>query len=223
MLLEFNNKRKRLQSLTWIGLPLVVIGGWFFPILGFFLLACMIGAIAVAFYKGRAWCDWMCPRGSFYDLFLQRFSTKKDIPQFFRKKGFRIFMIVALLSILGGQIYFAWPDVNNIGLAMVRLLTVTTFVGIILGIIYHHRIWCHFCPMGTISNYMSEGKYPIYINNDKCVDCKVCSKTCPMQLKPYWHKNIGIINDRDCIKCLTCITACSKNAISHDTNLKKAA
>jgi len=106
MLVEFKKKRSRLQSYTWIGLPIVIIGGWFLPKLGFFLLSCMIGATVIALYKGRAWCDWMCPRESFYDLFIQKISRKKEIPAFFRKTGFRIFMMSMLLTVLGSQIYF---------------------------------------------------------------------------------------------------------------------
>lgn len=222
MLKEFKRKRARLQAYTWFGLPLVVIAGWFYPILGYFLLVCMLGAIAVALYKGRAWCDWMCPRGSFYDLFLEKISLKKEIPSFFKKKGVRIFMIFFLIGILGYQIYLAWGDIDGMGLAMVKLLTITTLVGIILGIIYHYRIWCHICPMGTIANYLSEGKKPLSIN-DTCIDCKVCSKVCPMQLKPYIYKDQGVMKDNDCIKCSTCTVACPKKALQFEDSLKKAA
>ncbi|MDI6801820.1 MAG: 4Fe-4S binding protein [Thermodesulfovibrionales bacterium] len=222
MLLNFKKKRAKLQAYTWFGLPLVVIGGWFYPKLGFFLLACMIGAVGIAFYKGRAWCDWMCPRGSFYDLFLQKISRNKGIPAFFRKRGVRIFMLSMLLSVLGIQVYFAWGNIDGIGMAMVKLLTITTAIGIILGIVYQHRIWCHICPMGTISNWMSEGKHPLNIS-EMCVDCKVCSKVCPMQLKPYQYKEQGVMGDNDCVKCSTCTVACPKKALNFEKEIKKAA
>lgn len=213
MMAEFKKKRAKLQAYTWFALPLVIAGGWFYPKLGFFLMACMVGAIAVALYKGRAWCDWMCPRGSFLDLFLQHISRKKDIPAFFRKKGTKIFMLVMLLTVLGAQIYIAWGNIDRIGLAMVRVLTATTAIGIVLGIIYQHRIWCHICPMGTMGNYMAEGKYPLNIE-DSCIDCKVCSKVCPMSLKPYNYKEQGIMADNDCIKCSTCVVACPKRILN---------
>ncbi|MCX5717482.1 MAG: 4Fe-4S binding protein, partial [Nitrospirae bacterium] len=181
------------------------------------------GALAIAPFKGRAWCDWMCPRGSFYDLFLQKFSTKRNIPAFFRKKQFRILMLSLLFGVLGSQIYMSWGDIDRIGLAMVKLLTFTTSAGIILGIIYQQRTWCHICPVGTLSNYMSDGKYPLNIN-EKCVDCKVCSKVCPMQLNPYRYKEDGIMGDNDCIKCSICVAACPKKALRFENdNMKKAA
>ncbi|PKL52617.1 MAG: 4Fe-4S binding protein [Nitrospira bacterium HGW-Nitrospira-1] len=213
---QLNKKRRRLQLYTWPGLPIVIIGGWFYPKLGFFLLGCMLGAITIAFYKGRAWCDWMCPRGSFYDLFIQKISLKREIPSFFRKTGFRVFMLALLLGVLGSQIYILWGDINGIGLAMVRLLTVTTALGIVLGVIYQQRIWCHICPMGTISNYLAEGKNPLRISEQCNAACKLCSKVCPMQLKPCEYKDDGIMRDNDCIKCSTCIAACPKNALQFE-------
>ncbi|HWR89310.1 MAG TPA: 4Fe-4S binding protein [Dissulfurispiraceae bacterium] len=221
-LVELKRKRTRLQAVTWYGLPLVVVGGWFYPKIGYFLMACMVGALAVALYKGRAWCDWMCPRGSFYDLFLSKISVNRKIPAFFRKTWFRIGMLMLLLSVLGTQVVLFWGDWDAVGLAMVTLLTVTTSAGIILGIVYQQRIWCHICPMGTLSNFMSEGKYPLSIDDD-CNSCKACSKVCPMQLTPYEYKPQGVLGDNDCIKCSTCVAACPKHALHFDADLKKAA
>ena len=220
MIVEFKKKRSRLQTITFLGLPIVLLGGWFYPLIGFLLLGCMAGAIGIALYKGRAWCDWMCPRGSFYDLFLKKLSRRKDIPEFFNKKSVRIAVVLTLLSVLGSQVYLHWGDWNAVGLALVTILTVTTTIGIVLGMIYQERIWCHICPMGTFANYLSDGKYPLAIQ-ESCNNCKVCSKVCPMQLKPYMYKKEGIIGNNDCIKCATCVAACPKKALKFD--LKKAA
>lgn len=220
MIVEFKRKRTKLQTISLIGLPIVLIGGWFYPLLGYLLLGCMLGAIVVAIYKGRAWCDWMCPRGSFYDLFIKKLSRRKEIPQFFKKPIVRIAVVIILLSVLGSQVYIHWGDWNAIGLALVTILTVTTSVGIILGLIYQERIWCHICPMGTFGNILSEGKYPLLIN-DSCNNCKVCTKVCPMQLKPYSFKDRGIVANNDCIKCSTCVVSCPKKALEFE--IKRAA
>jgi ferredoxin-type protein NapH len=221
-LIELKKKRTRLQSITWIGLPLVVVGGWFYPKLGLFLLSCMVGSVAIAFYKGRAWCDWMCPRGSFYDLFLAKFSRGKQIPAFFKTAWFRVAVVSIMLSVLSFQVYNAWGNIDAIGLAMVRLLTFTTTVGIILGLIYHQRIWCHICPMGSISHRISEGKMPLMIQ-DSCASCGVCSKACPMQLSPHTFKGSAVVTDNDCIKCSSCVAACPKKVLNFESDIKLAA
>ncbi|HMK42618.1 MAG TPA: 4Fe-4S binding protein [Dissulfurispiraceae bacterium] len=211
-LVQFRRKRRSLQTYTWLGLPLVVIGGWFYPLLGFLLLGCMVGAVAIAVTRGRQWCDWLCPRGSFYDLFLDRLSTKRTIPSFFRKTSARVGVIALLFTVLGVQFYFAWPSVEGIGKAFVVVLTVTTSIGILLGIGIHPRTWCHVCPMGSLANWISRGKKPLLIA-DSCVDCRVCERVCPMQLSPYRDKAHGRLRDNDCVKCGTCVAACPKKAL----------
>ncbi len=213
---EFKTHRRKLQLYTWLGLPLVAVVGWFYPLLGFLLIGCMLGALGIAVYKGRMWCDWMCPRGSFFDLFLDRISRKKKIPEIFRSNGSRIAVIVALFAVLGAQVYFAWPDPVRMGLAFVIVLTVTSSVGIALGIFIHPRIWCHVCPMGTIAGYMSKDKYPLMIE-DSCTSCELCEKNCPMQIAPYVDKDNGKFGDTDCVKCGTCVAACPVKALSFES------
>lgn len=213
MLKELKKKRRKLQSLTLVGLPLVLAGGWFYPPLGFLLFGCMIGAVALALHRGsRAWCDWMCPRGSFYDLALSKISPKRRIPGLLKTKIFRIGMLGMITLVLGGQLYLARGDFNQMGLALVRVLTVTTSIGILLAVVYHPRAWCHICPMGTLGNWLSKGKEALTIG-ENCTGCKACAKACPMQLKPYTFAGEGAMRDRDCVKCLSCVATCPKKAI----------
>ncbi len=140
MFKEFKKKRSRLQKHTSIALPAVIIGSWIYPPLGFSLLLCMAGAVGIAFYNGRAWCDWMCPRGSFYDLLLEKMSRKVSIPEVFKTNWFRSIILTLLMSALGIQIYYAWGDSYGIGLAFVTVLTITTIAGIVLGAVFKPRM-----------------------------------------------------------------------------------
>ncbi|MFZ2411655.1 MAG: 4Fe-4S binding protein [Candidatus Methanoperedens sp.] len=154
--------RNRKQYLTWWILPLVVIGGWFYPILGYLLPICMMAAMGIALFKGRYWCDWMCPRGASWDLLLSKISLKKEVPAFFRSTPFRILWIMILMGVLAWKLPAAMASlnpINQVGLVFTMILTVTTVVGIVLGIPIQHRIWCAFCPVGTMSNWIGKGKY----------------------------------------------------------------
>jgi polyferredoxin len=219
---EFSKQRTRLQRFTsWI-LPAVIIGGWIYPPLGFLLLICMVGAVGLAFYNGRVWCDWMCPRGSFYDLFLDRISRKLNIPAAFKTDLFRSLILSLLMGALGVQIYYAWGSSYGIGMAFVMVLTITTTAGIVLGTIFKPRAWCQICPMGTLGNWVSgTNEKPLYVS-EECKDCKLCAKACPMELRPYEHK-ASSMSDGDCIKCGTCVAECPINALSFKDEYKKAA
>lgn len=208
-------KPRQWQKITWLGLPLVLLGGWFQPLLGFALLGCMVGAVGIALFNGRAWCNWMCPRGSFFDLFTEKISARRQIPDFFRRWPLRTFMVVMIFSMMGLQWYLSWGDLPAMGLALVRILTITTIVGIILAVIYSPRTWCLICPMGTIANLLAKKDKALRIETS-CVNCKLCTKACPMQLKPYEFRQEGILGDRDCIKCTSCVAACPKKALSFD-------
>ncbi len=218
---EFRKKRTKLQKYTLPVLPAVIIGGWLYPPLGFSLLICMVGAVGIAFYKGRAWCDWMCPRGSFYDYYLEKLSRKVLIPSLFKTNWFRALILAFLMTALGVQIWYAWGSANGIGLAFVTVLTVTTIIGIILGLIYKPRAWCQICPMGTLGSWISPGKQPLHVG-ESCKDCALCAKVCPMQLQPYEDK-AGYMTDGDCIKCSSCVAACPVKALEFEKELKTAA
>jgi len=218
--------RNRRQYLTMWILPLVVIGViggrfypcWFYPLLGYLLPICMVAAIGVALFKGRYWCDWMCPRGASWDLLLSKISLKKEIPSFFRSTPFRILWILILMGVLALKLppALACLDrVNQVGLVFATLLIVTTMLGIVLGSTIHHRIWCNFCPIGTMSNWIGKGKYALEINSN-CKECKTCHEVCPMQIKKWEYKpekGWAVVENWDCLKCKLCIEVCPEKSL----------
>ena len=212
----FQEKRKfkqYLMALVFIG---ILVVGWYYPLLGFFIPLCMLLGIGIGIFRGRKWCDWFCPRGSFYDALIKPISPKRDIPQFLKSMPFRLAILALLLAIMAVNLLVRWPSVNKIGMFFVIMLTVTTALGVILAIIFHPRTWCSFCPIGTLVNLVGKSKYPLKINSDLCVECKLCSKVCPIQIKPYKFKSEGIqiVRDGDCLKCHLCIYACPKKALT---------
>ncbi|KJJ83703.1 4Fe-4S ferredoxin iron-sulfur binding domain-containing protein [Candidatus Omnitrophus magneticus] len=95
------------------------------------------------------------------------------------------------------------------------MLTSTTFVGIVLALIFHQRIWCLMCPIGTMSSWLGKNKYPLKIDSKLCVDCKICGKVCPIEIEPYKFKNSPkkTVQDADCLKCASCVNICPKKAL----------
>ena len=211
-------KRKRiiLQSFITIIFLIIIVGGWFYPVFGYFIPACMLLGITVALFNGRLWCNWMCPRGSFYDRVANQISHQRKIPSLFRSNQFRAIIIFLLISVMIFQLWRTWPDPVAMGGAFMLLLTITTIIGIILSGIYHQRTWCYICPIGTISNWIGGHRKPIFINSKLCVECKLCGKICPMQVEPYAFKSTGVkeVKNRDCIRCGLCAAVCPEKALS---------
>lgn len=207
-------KNKIQKYMFW--LLLVFLGiGVFYPAIGVIALICMLAPVLVSFYKGRFWCGNFCPRGSFYDQVLSKLSPHKPIPPIFRSKELRIFMVLFIMVVFTVQMYYAWGDLSAMGAVFVRLILITTIVGIVLGMFYHQRTWCSFCPMGTIASWISTMKKPMKLSvSEACVGCKLCEKACPMQLKPYTAKgNLEGFDNSDCLKCGRCVAICPKKAL----------
>jgi ferredoxin-type protein NapH len=216
-------KRTVRQFLVWWMLPFVVIGGWRYPVLGYFIPLCMVAGMGIALFKGRYWCDWLCPRGSSFDLFLSRIGLGKKIPQFLRSTPFRILVLLILMTILFTQLPHAWPSVEGMGRVFVIMLTITTTIGIIAGILTHQRNWCTYCPVGTMSRWLGKGRHPLTISS-ACTTCKKCDAVCPIQIKRWEHRPehgaAAVIPEWDCLKCGLCIERCPQNALAFKTKEK---
>jgi ferredoxin-type protein NapH len=216
-------KRMVRQLLVWWLLPFVVVGGWRYPVLGYFIPLCMLAGMGIALFKGRYWCDWLCPRGSSFDLFLSRISVGKKIPRFLRTTLFRVLVLMILMTILFTQLPRVWPSIEGMGRVFVIMLSVTTTVGIIAGILTHQRNWCTYCPVGTIGNWFGRGKYPLIIDS-ACTMCKRCDAVCPIQIKRWeyrpQHGASAVIPEWDCLKCGLCIERCPQKALAFRTKEK---
>lgn len=142
-------KQKISQIIMVWFLPLIVIGGLFFPLIGLLVLVMMLLLLSTAYFKGRFWCANFCPRGAFFDLVLAKLSLKNKIPKVFTNSKFRNFILVLFMVFFIVQMVNA-KNIYGVGVVFVRMCLVTTIIAIILGIPLHQRTWCAFCPMGNL-------------------------------------------------------------------------
>lgn len=213
-LLEAIRSRHIKQYISGSLFVLLLALGWFYPLIGYFIPACMVAGIGLAIRRGRKWCDWMCPRGSFADSYLKSLSPHRHIPHFLRSFPVRIGVLSFLMLMLGYQIMKLWPEPYAIGRFFVVLLTITTIIGIFLAALVHQRSWCYICPIGSLANLVGKHKMKLHMKEDACITCKLCEKTCPMDLRPQELKdNKKMAFSGDCLKCGLCIKSCPKDAL----------
>jgi len=201
----------RQRYMFWLLAAFLAIG-LVYPVIGLSALICMLAPLIVATTKGRYWCGNFCPRGSFYDNVAAKFSPQKPIPAFFRRKSWRLFMIGLIMFMFTVQLYFAWGDLKALGSVFIRLILITTLAGLILALFFHQRTWCAFCPIGTLASWLSKDKQPLTVA-EGCVNCKLCTKVCPLQLSPHTAKG-GTFTDPDCLKCGRCVARCPRQVLS---------
>ncbi|MEW6500461.1 MAG: 4Fe-4S binding protein [Thermodesulfobacteriota bacterium] len=208
-------RHKRTEAWLGVGFVLLLIGGWFYYPLGYSLLVCMAGAMAIGLARGRYWCDWLCPRGSFWDTVLKRVSLRRKVPALFRHPLFRAGWLILLMTMLAIQLPPVWGDYYRMGKPFVMILTMTTVVGTLFGVLYHERIWCMFCPMGTMANLLGRGKMLLRVDA-ACVNCGTCEQVCRMQLNPGACREAGRVTSGDCLKCAYCVESCPQQALSFE-------
>ena len=141
-------------NLYWIIIAYLVIGA-FYPIIGWIAIICMVAPVAFSVKRGRWWCGNACPRGNFFDRVLSRYSPHRPIPAFVRSRGWRIFMVAFIFTMFGVQMYYAWGNWAAMGAVFWRIILLTTIVAVVLAFIYAPRTWCSFCPMGTLSSWVT--------------------------------------------------------------------
>lgn len=210
------HKRRRIKQLIFGTAFLLLLGaGWHYPLIGYFIPACMLLGVGLAAFRGRSWCNWLCPRGSFEDALVTRISPQRRIPEVFRRTPLRLGVMTLLMGLLTLQIIRLWPDPWAIGGAFILLLTITTALGVVLGVIYQQRTWCYLCPIGTMSNWVGKNRRPLTLAAERCLECHLCAKNCPMQLTPAALKEQEAMPHRgDCLKCRLCVASCPAAALA---------
>lgn len=148
--------KKYQKFMIWF-LPLIVIGGLFYPHLGYLAFAFMTVILIMAFFTSRRfWCWNLCPRGSFLDIVMSKASRNKPLPKVFLKEWFRWLVFVLLMSFLTYRLYHTGGNLVAIGAVFVAMCLITTIIAIVLGIAAKHRGWCMICPMGLLQDKIAQ-------------------------------------------------------------------
>ncbi|MCX5711716.1 MAG: 4Fe-4S binding protein [Candidatus Omnitrophica bacterium] len=137
-------------------LPLIVIGGLFYPLLGYLVVAMMAVFLTLAFFRGRYWCWNLCPRGAFLDIVLSKVSLKRPMPKSFTRLWLRWSVFALFMGFLAFRIFKTGGNLIAIGAVFVFLCVLTTVISIITGVATKHRSWCVICPMGTLQATISK-------------------------------------------------------------------
>lgn len=143
------NKQILKQIMVWF-LSVIVVGGLFYPLLGYLVVSMMLFFFILSYFRGRYWCSHLCPRGAFLDLVLRRFSLKKKLPRFFTSKKVKWTIFTLIIGLFVFQLVSSPRNPSAIGFVFVRMCLVTTIISVLLGIPLTERAWCAICPMGTL-------------------------------------------------------------------------
>ena len=203
----------RIEDMQMEGFFFYLFGGIFAGSTIHYLIAKIFGPIIF----GRGFCGWAC----WIVMVLELLPYKKSSG---RIKNLGILRYVVLLLSFSIVLYFwnsGYTIYNNpereilwfvVGLSLYYLS------GIILAFVFKdNRAFCKYlCPIPPIQKILGRfALLKVSIDEDKCVDCGLCEKNCPMDIKllDYKRENKRVLST-ECILCRTCSAVCPKQAIN---------
>ncbi len=205
--------REQTQWLMLLFLPLVVVGGYFYPLLGLLVVGFIIFFLFLNAKRGRQYCGWFCPMGSFQERVLTHFSLHLDILPVFKATWFRWLLFAAMMGLLGSRLFMAWGDAEAVGSVFRMMWILSTGLAIGIGIFFKPRTWCAVCPMATMQGVTSPNTHLLTVA-PSCKECGLCKKACPIQTYPGAYKEAGQVPSIECMRCSNCVVNCPKKSLS---------
>lgn len=190
--------------------------------------------LAVGVLLGRFVCGWLCPFGLIQELLHKIPSPKWKLWRGFRFVKYIILVVFVFLmpvvvtnfmgmgkpafcqyicpsgTLLGGlPLLGTHPELRNT-IGSLFNLKLVVLIGTVLGSVLVFRFFCKvLCPLGAIYGLLNKiSVYHLEVDEETCVNCGKCAKTCKMDVNP-----VKTPNSAECIRCGQCVQECPVQAI----------
>lgn len=191
-------------------------------------LVLFIFFVASGFIFRKSFCGWMCPVGTLSN-WVDRLG-EKILKKQFEPPRWLVWLLTPLKYLL--LIFFAKMVIFNMPVMAAKeflnspynkvsdvkmllfFLQISAFSLAVIFIIFIlslfiKNFWCRFlCPYGALIGLGSIfGISRITRNEETCIDCKQCTRACPMGIQVAEKKRVL---DPECTACFSCVEACPK-------------
>ena len=205
-------------------------------------LVLLVGVILIGILVGRYFCGWICMFGGLQEYFRmlgkkifgkrRRFTIPEKIDRPLRYTKYAVLVVILYFTWKTGELvirpydpfvaYAHLPaglksvwDEFAIGLIILVVFMVASM--------FYDRVFCKYlCPLGAFLGILTKvGVYRIRREESTCTDCKICDRSCPVNLNVSTPK---AIKSPECINCLECVTDCpTKKSTLFPSFFRKAA
>lgn len=186
------------------------------------IMAALIIFILVAIIFKRSFCGFLCLVGALqrvvgyigFKLLKRRVAVSATLDKYLRSAKYIILAGFVLLSIVSGK-FLLLVSVDDVFEQYSIILPGFAWISIILifvtifGSFFIDNFFCkYFCIQGAIAGVA--GRFSpsgIVRCEDKCINCKLCTKACPSNLEVHKMKKVTSV---ECFNCQKCVVVCPK-------------
>ncbi len=186
---------------------------------------------------GRAWCAWICPMAALSEFCLS-INNKNVNAKKLRIIRYSIFavwaaIIIAMFVLAGGIKGFDPLRLTETGISVdepIKYIIYYFVLGafLIVSLAVGKRGACHsFCWMSPfltagyhVGRLLKIPQLRILADKDKCIECGICNKQCPMSIDVRSSVKNEIIKTSDCILCGECVDGCKKQVLRYSFKRK---
>jgi ferredoxin-type protein NapH len=186
----------------------------------------------LSFFVARLWCGWLCPMGAWQEICspVMKHTVQEGWRKYVKYVVAALWLgALALTIVTAGGIRSVNPfygTVNGISISSPEVLMIVLVIFAVIFItafLAGRRGFCNvLCPMAVpmivgrkIRNAIGWPALQLGADASRCIDCKKCSKECPMGLDVNGMVRKGEMENSDCILCASCADACPKGAITY--------
>lgn len=207
------------ENMQFEGFVLYLVMGLFAGAVVHYLVAKLFGPMIF----GRGWCGWACWTAGILDLLPWKKPkegrlTKWGVTRYVHAAlaTAAIFVPIYLLGIppeeLRPAVDVIWYVVGNV-LYFISALVLAVWL-------QDNRAFCKYlCPIPVLQKAGCRfALLKVAIDDEVCIECGKCEKSCPMNILLLDYKNTGTrVLSTECILCTTCVKTCPTQAVKVTT------
>ncbi len=184
-----------------------------------------LAILATGVFLKKAFCGWLCPVGTLSEslwmlgrkLFGKNITITRwlDYPLRAVKYLLLFFFVYSIWQMdvpdLKAFIYSPYNKMADVKMyqffAEITSFALWTLIILMAFSLFIKNFWCRYlCPYGALLGALSWfSPMKITRNKSTCIDCELCTKACPSDIKV--HK-VGKVWSDECMNCLACVEVC---------------
>ncbi len=188
-------------------------------------LVILLAAMGLSWTLRKSFCSWICPVGALSEWlwrlgkwgFGRNFRIPKPIDWALRSLKYLLlfFFVQAIIRMsvdaLGGFLRSPYWIVSDIKMLRfftdMSVVTGTVLLVLVIGSVLVQNFWCRYlCPYGALVGLLGMiGPTRIRRSSATCIDCDLCTMSCPQRLPVATKSQIV---SAECTACVQCVDVC---------------